>query len=338
MPQSLVGKLTGPMCNKNGVELGTATLTDVVHLPTRSFNLFSVTKMTQAGWILGGNTDEIWLTKDGFDIVIPTPKGVLFAMYIRRNTEVAGATTDKRQTMTIQQAHDRLAHSGEENTRITAAELGWTIMRGMLKPCDACSTGKAKQKNVPKISTHKMANNNEPRVFLDIATVKSPKGGPKVNKPNWCIMVTEREQLKFSDFYDTKNGMVEPTCEQFQRWKDAGKEIRYVMLDNAGENESLQQRCESADWKFKIKFEYTAAMTPQQNHLAEIGLASIANRGRALMARANIPMKVLYKVWREAFKVATLLGGLTVITVDGQNGTRYKLWHGENPRFAQHLR
>jgi hypothetical protein len=162
---SLVGKITGTMCDKSGVELGMATLTNVVHLPTGSFNLFSLTKITQAaGWILGRDTKEIWLTKDGhpmsFDIAISTPKGVLFAMYIWQDTEVAGATTDKRQTMTIQQDHDRLAHSGEENTRKTANELVWRITRGSLKPCDACSTGKAKQKKVPKVSDHKVANVN----------------------------------------------------------------------------------------------------------------------------------------------------------------------------------
>jgi hypothetical protein len=53
------------MCNKNGIEMGTATLSDVVHLPTGQFNLFSVTKMTQQGWILGGDDKEIWLTKSG---------------------------------------------------------------------------------------------------------------------------------------------------------------------------------------------------------------------------------------------------------------------------------
>jgi hypothetical protein len=119
-------------------------------------------------------------------------------------------------------------HPGEDNTRKMAAALGWTITRGSLKPCDDCATGKAKQKNVPKVSKHLEATEDEPRVFLDITTVKSPKGGPNVTKPNWRILVDERTQLKFLDFYDAKNGMVEPTCERFQRWKDAGKEVRYL--------------------------------------------------------------------------------------------------------------
>ena len=90
-------------------------------------------------------------------------------------------------------------------------------------------------------------------------------------------MVDERTQLKFSDFYTTKNGMVEPTCEQFYRWKQSGNPVKYVRLDNAGENKLLKKRCQSKDWKLKIEFEFTARDTPQQNSLAEVGFATIAN-------------------------------------------------------------
>jgi hypothetical protein len=48
-------------------------------------------------------------------------------------------------------------------------------------------------------------------------------------------------------------------------------------------------------------------------------------------------MVVGYKIWREAFRTATLLDGLTVATVDGKTGTRYVLWCDENPKFAKHL-
>jgi hypothetical protein len=49
-------------------------------------------------------------------------------------------------------------------------------------------------------------------------------------------------------------------------------------------------------------------------------------------------MVIWYKIWREAFRTATMLDGLTAATVDGQMGTRYVLWCGENPKFTQHLR
>jgi len=103
-----------------------------------------------------------------------------------------------------------------------------------MEPCEACAAAKAKQKNVPKVSDHVQSTENAGRVFLDIATVKSPKEGPKVRNPNWRVIVDERTQMKFSGFFATKNGMVEPTCVQFQKWKDIGKPVKVVRMDNAG--------------------------------------------------------------------------------------------------------
>jgi hypothetical protein len=118
---------------------------------------------------------------------------------------------------------------------------------GNLKPCDTCAAGKAKQKNVPKVSSHEVATAREARVFLGIATDKGPEKGPNVTISNWRIIVDERTQLKFSDFFETKRGMAKPACELFHRWKNAGKEVRFLRMDNAGENLLLQQRCESSD-------------------------------------------------------------------------------------------
>jgi hypothetical protein len=101
--------------------------------------------------------------------------------------------------------------------------------------------------------------------------------------------VDERTQLKFSDFFNTKIGMVEPTCQLFYKWKEKGMPVKVVRCDDAGENKALKARCDSSDWKLNIEFEFTGRDTPQRNHLAELGLASIANKGRALMYRANVP-------------------------------------------------
>jgi hypothetical protein len=186
---SLAGKLTGTVCNKNGIKLGMDTLLDVIHLPTGQFNLFSLTTMTQQGWILGGDIKEIWLTKEGqrlsFDIAIPTPKGMLFVMYIHRETEIAGATTNVTvPAISIQTDYDCLGHPGEDIVYKMAKELGLTLTRGNLKPCDVYAAGKAKQRNVPKVSTHQVTIVNKAQVFLDIATIKGPKDGPTVRKPN----------------------------------------------------------------------------------------------------------------------------------------------------------
>jgi hypothetical protein len=81
-------------------------------------------------------------------------------------------------------------------------------------------------------------------------------------------MVDERTVTKSSDFYETKGGMVEPTCAQLYRWKTSGCRVN-ICINNAGEHTALQERSDSSNWKEGINFKYTARNTPQQNHLAE---------------------------------------------------------------------
>ena len=51
---------------------------------------------------------------------------------------------------------------------------------------------------------------------LDISTIRAPKGAKiAVSKPNWRLIIDQRTGMKFSDFFATKNGMIEPTCENF---------------------------------------------------------------------------------------------------------------------------
>jgi hypothetical protein len=131
--------------------------------------------------------------------------------------------------------------------------------------------------------------------------------------------------------------MIEPTCAQLDRWKTSGHGVKSIRMDNAGENIALHDRSDSSDWKLGIKFEYTARNTPQQNHLAEQGFAHIAKLGRALMNHANVPLKWRFKLFVKAFKTATVLDGLQVITLDGIIDTRYKHWCGTNPKLVEHL-
>jgi hypothetical protein len=95
---SKVANVCGMMCDKCGNELHEATLQDVTHLPDGKFNLFSLSKLLKQGWKLTGDKMSIKLAKDTqemvFDVVVPTTKGLLFAMYFRGNSEIAGAMTD----------------------------------------------------------------------------------------------------------------------------------------------------------------------------------------------------------------------------------------------------
>jgi hypothetical protein len=257
-----IGDLPVVMCNNKGVEVSEASLRDVQVLPTAVFNLFSGTKLLNNGWKLEGD-EKAMIYKKGnatvtFDIKVPTSRGVLYAMYMKRKGEVASVATEgqnpkKPTRITIEEAHVQLGHASEDITRNTAKHLGWELKPGGMKPCEACATAKAKQKNVPSVSEHVKSTENNGRIFLDIATIKEPSSGERASKPHWRIIVDERTGLKFSDFFPTKNGMVEPTCEKFQRWQNTGKPVKIVRMDNAGENKLLEKRCGSVDWKLPIE-------------------------------------------------------------------------------------
>jgi hypothetical protein len=219
---SSIRPLTGTLCNMHGGELTKSTMRAVTHLPTGKSNLFSITKMQKSGWLLHGDDKAIWLTKGEnkitFDIIIPTPEGMVSAMYFNRNEEIAnvnvngtGPTVVAPVTMNIEQAHAKFGHSTEEDARKTAKELGITLTRGTLRPCEACTVAKAKQKNLIKKSTHISAiKKDERRIFIDISTVKKAQKGKDLARPNWYLMVDERTQMKFSKFYPKKNDMIEP--------------------------------------------------------------------------------------------------------------------------------
>ena len=127
-----------------------------------------------------------------------------------------------------------------------------------MQPCTACAAAKAKQKSVPKESDHVPVTGDACRVFLDISTIKKPNDLKTLAKPNWRIMVDERTQMKFSGFYEKKNHMVDPTCVKLNKWKQAGKTVKFIRMGNAGTNLKLQKRGDSADWKLAIDYEFTA--------------------------------------------------------------------------------
>ena len=71
------------------------------------------------------------------------------------------------------------------------------------------------------------------RIYLDISSVKTPKiVDVTISKPHWQIMIDQRTEMKWSDFFKTKDGMVEPTCVKFNKWKQAGIPVKIVRCDN----------------------------------------------------------------------------------------------------------
>jgi hypothetical protein len=87
-----------------------------------------------------------------------------------------------------------------------------------------------------------------------------------------------------------------------------------------------------------MKYEYTGRDIPHHNHMNELGSATLGNKGRALMVRANISMNKRYLLFREAFKTATYLDYLVFTTVGIKKATRHEHFYGNNPKWMNFLR
>jgi hypothetical protein len=208
----IVGNSVLPKCeldipcvyfDKDGALVGEVLITDVTHLPEGNFNLFSVTRLQKKGWTLTKNADYIKLQKGGksllFNIVINTPNGALYLGKLSRKggDEGVGGATSKAPTYNIKKAHELLGHSHENDTRQMSGCLGWTITRGPLGVCESCANAKARQDNVPKISTGEKATVMTGHWFHDTSTLKVHKD-EKDSSKIWDLTVDELTGIPFT--------------------------------------------------------------------------------------------------------------------------------------------
>ena len=131
------------------------------------------------------------------------------------------------------------------------------------------------------------------------------------------MVIDERSGLKLSLFHKNKDDIVPYLAEIFSRFKYDGMPVLKVRYDNAGENKFTEREVNSRKWRLNIKFEYTARNTPQQNSFTGVDIATMANRGRDILDRANVPEKYRTPLFRYAVTTATKLDMLLIVEVEG---------------------
>ena len=95
----------------------------------------------------------------------------------------------------------------------------------------------------------KMVQNSvNERIHVDLLSVKAPKLlNVMVTKPYWRMLVDEQTEMKWSDFYATKDEMIKPNCKTFEHWKAAGIPVKNVRCDNGGKNVKLEKQCNGVE-------------------------------------------------------------------------------------------
>lgn len=72
---------------------------------------------------------------------------------------------------------------------------------------EACIVGKAHQQNLGNNLLEQVIVHNRMKVHLDKSLIKKPDSVARVFKPHMHIIVMEVMQLKFTNFFETKDGI-----------------------------------------------------------------------------------------------------------------------------------
>jgi hypothetical protein len=158
MTATKMGKLRCEILQKNGESL-VVTLEDVKFVPDLWINLFSIGKAVRNGFNLGNDGETIKLMKGNtvilFDKRLKSKNGFVPAIKIKAVLADIGATVvnakkqKPKNSINVNNLYKILGHCGEAGARLTGKALGYKVI-GTFDTCEACSAGKAKQKNIKK--------------------------------------------------------------------------------------------------------------------------------------------------------------------------------------------
>ena len=289
---------------------------DVKIVPQLNHDLFSFTKAMKEGWLMIGRWKEGGLmielfkqTKNSmkFDRMIPSGSSWLMGIKTQRLVGQAHAANEPGKSIPIWKFHQMTGHTGESLMKPTADYMGIKLT-GKLDPCETCAQAKIRQANIPKKKEPQVPSRPGYRLYIDISSFKHES---MEGKRHWLIVVDEFSDCSYSFFLKRKSDQIELLPVWVKELKAKyGIDIKYVRLDNSGENRSIQNEC--AKQNLGIIFEFTAPGTPQQNSVVERKIPAVMGRSRAMMITAGFSQQYKRKFWCEVISTATKLDNIMV--------------------------
>ena len=223
---------------------------EVKIVPQLNHDLFSFTKAMKEGWQMHGRWKEgglmIELSQTSknsikFDRMIPSGSSWLMGLKTQRLVGQAHAVIEPGKSIPILKFHHITGHTGEHLLRPTAEYMGIKLT-GKLEPCKMCAQAKITQANVPKKKEKQVPSRPGYRLFIDISSFKHESMG---GKRHWLIVVDEFSDCSLSFFLKRKNDQIELFPDWIKELKAKyGIDIKYIRLDNSGENKGLKDECE----------------------------------------------------------------------------------------------
>ena len=313
---------------------------EVKIVPQLNHDLFSFTKAMKEGWQMHGRWKEgglmIELSQTSknsikFDRMIPSGSSWLMGLKTQRLVGQAHAVIEPGKSIPILKFHHITGHTGEHLLRPTAEYMGIKLT-GKLEPCEMCAQAKITQANVPKKKEKQVPSRPGYRLFIDISSFKHESMG---GKRHWLIVVDEFSDCSHSFFLKRKNDQIELFPDWIKELKAKyGIDIKYIRLDNSGENKGLKDECEKQN--LGIIFEFTAPGTPQQNSVVERKIPTLMGRSRAMMLTAGFSQQDKRKFWCEVISTATKLDNIMVRK--DRTKPPYSLFYNDEAKYMKFLR
>src|SRR5210317_14677 len=172
--------------------------------------------------------------------------------------------------------------------------------------------GKSRQKNINTVATSKSGWAGE-RLFLDISTFNEVMlGGSK----HWMLVIDEYTGMKFTFLLKYKSDLVDKFMFLLNELHRRGFNVRYIRMDNAGENNTLAKTLNNSP--YDIRVEFTSPNTPEQNGVVERAFAALYGKLCATYLKTNLSENLKDKLKGEAVRTLTITDN---ITYRGKNGT-----------------
>ena len=150
------------------------------------------------------------------------------------------------------------------------------------------------------------------------------------------IFAHEWTKYKWSFFIKSKDELHQKGLNYIKAIEQEGKmTVKAIRCDNAKENVKLQEKLFESGRK--IKFEFTAPNTPQQNGIAERSLAFVAGRARVMQYGTMLDFFFWEPLWAEAFFMATKVSNILAIKFDNDevSSSHRMLTDDEDPKWSR---
>ena len=183
---------------------------------------------------------HILLTKGNrrllFDQEIKAGRGYLNGVKLLPLDDWANPALSTGKTVNIQEFHETMGHTNEESLRLTAKARGLKLS-GKLESCESCHLSKAKKKDAPKTSESQSETPGE-RLMLDSSSSKQKSFG---GRDTWLLVMDQATRRNWSYFLKAKSDIPDKAMELLKKLIAMGYKVKYLRMDNAGENKKLAE-------------------------------------------------------------------------------------------------